>query len=294
MLRADTLAPAALAPAQGHRTVLVSASLGPYLRAARRRCSASTTCCAPTWSRDGGRVHATALDGGELPRRRRRRARLRALARRARSRRTAELWAYGDSAGDREMLADARLIPCGSTDTTAASPCRRRRDERRDEPGDGPCCARRGPKQWVKNVLVLRRARRGRRARQRRRTLWRTRWSCSSRSAWSSSGTYYWNDILDVDGDRDAPDEAVPPDRQRRDPARHRARSSARCCWSPGSALGVRRRAGRRRRSSPATSSLTTSYSVVLEAHRRRRPRRRRQRASCCARSPVPSRPTCR
>lgn len=102
-MRADTLARLRWHQRRGHRTVLVSASLGPYLRPLGRKLGVDAVIC--TDAGTDGDMYVDRLDGhncraAEKPRR------LRAwLAQHGLG--NAELWAYGDSAGDRELLASA-------------------------------------------------------------------------------------------------------------------------------------------------------------------------------------------
>lgn len=102
-MRSDTLARLRWHQRHGHRTVLVSASLGPYLRPLGRLLGVDDVICTDAKS-DGDR-YADRLEGAncraaEKPRR------LRAWLR-SHHLDDAELWAYGDSRGDREMLAAA-------------------------------------------------------------------------------------------------------------------------------------------------------------------------------------------
>jgi phosphatidylglycerophosphatase C len=102
-LRSDTLARLRWHQQQRHHTVLVSASLGPYLRPLGRMLDVDGVLCT-----EGAVVHGTyqrGLDGNNCrgPEKAVRLARW--LQERGLS--GAELWAYGDSAGDDEMLAMA-------------------------------------------------------------------------------------------------------------------------------------------------------------------------------------------
>ena len=135
--------------------------------------------------------------------------------------------------------------------------------------------ARRGPKQWVKNVLVF---------------------AAPGAAGVLDHGRRCWPHDRHVRrvlprqqrhlllerhprrrGDRLPPDQALPPDRQRRDPDRRRPASSARCCSSSGSAW---RSTGRWQAGAVVAVYvvLTLTYSADLEAHRRDRPHRRRRR----------------
>ncbi len=102
-LRSDTVARLRWHQRHGHRTVLVSASLGPYLRPLGRLLGVDAVIC--TDGRADGDTYADRLDGSncraaEKPRRLRAWMGEHQLA-------DAELWAYGDSRGDRELLAAA-------------------------------------------------------------------------------------------------------------------------------------------------------------------------------------------
>jgi len=102
-LRSDMVARLHWHKAAGHRIVLVSASLGPYLRPLGRRLGVDDVLCAEpqrlgdnfTDGLAGGNCRAAEkvrrLDAWLL----------------ARSLDQATVWAYGDSAGDRELLARA-------------------------------------------------------------------------------------------------------------------------------------------------------------------------------------------
>jgi phosphatidylglycerophosphatase C len=98
-LRPDTLARLRWHQAEGHTTALVSASLGPYLHPLGRLLGVDHVLCTEL-ERDHatgvltGRFVGTNCRGPEKV------ARLEALGARP-----PEVWAYGDSAGDREMLA---------------------------------------------------------------------------------------------------------------------------------------------------------------------------------------------
>jgi phosphatidylglycerophosphatase C len=114
-LRADTMARLRWHQRMGHRIVLVSASLGPYLRPLGRRLGVDGVLCAEPL-RDGDRF-ADGLDGvncraGEKVRRLEQWLADSDLM-------DATVWAYGDSAGDRELLAraDHPLLVKGTTIT---------------------------------------------------------------------------------------------------------------------------------------------------------------------------------
>ena len=102
-LRADTLARLRWHQAAGHRTALVSASLGPYLRPLGHQLGVDAVLCTEPW-RDGDR-YGDGLDGANC--------RAAEKVRRldswldANGLRDAAIWAYGDSRGDRELLARA-------------------------------------------------------------------------------------------------------------------------------------------------------------------------------------------
>ena len=98
-MRPDTLARLRWHQEQGHTTALVSASLGPYLHPLGRLLGVNHVLCTELESDDAngkltGRFLGVNCRGPEKV------ARLVAVAGRPN-----EVWAYGDSAGDREMLA---------------------------------------------------------------------------------------------------------------------------------------------------------------------------------------------
>ena len=102
-LRADMMARLRWHQRAGHRIVLVSASLGPYLRPLGRRLGVDAVLCAEPLR--AGERFADGLEGincraGEKVRR------LDAWLADLRMQ-DATVWAYGDSAGDRELLARA-------------------------------------------------------------------------------------------------------------------------------------------------------------------------------------------
>jgi phosphatidylglycerophosphatase C len=102
-LRADTVARLRWHQRMGHRTVLVSASLSPYLRPLGRRLGVDEVLCAEPL-RDGDHF-ADGLDGAncraaEKVRRLDAWLQLTGLT-------ESTVWAYGDSAGDDELLARA-------------------------------------------------------------------------------------------------------------------------------------------------------------------------------------------
>ncbi len=112
-LRDDTLARLRWHQRMGHRIVLVSASLSPYLRPLGRRLGVDDVLCAEP-RREGDRF-VDGLDGANC-RAAEKVRRLEAWLR-ARDLADATVWAYGDSAGDRELLAraDHPLLVSGVT-----------------------------------------------------------------------------------------------------------------------------------------------------------------------------------
>lgn len=116
-MRADTMARLRWHQRMGHRIVLVSASLSPYLRPLGRRLDVDDVLCAEPL-RDGDRF-ADGLDGGNC----RAAEKVRRLDAwlKAAGLDDATVWAYGDSAGDRELLAraDHPLLVKGTTVTAA-------------------------------------------------------------------------------------------------------------------------------------------------------------------------------
>jgi len=102
-LRTDTLARLQWHQAAGHRTALVSASLGPYLRPLGQQLGVDAVLCTEPLL-DGDR-YGDGLDGANC--------RAAEKVRRldawldANGLRDAAIWAYGDSRGDRELLARA-------------------------------------------------------------------------------------------------------------------------------------------------------------------------------------------
>lgn len=102
-LRSDTVERLRWHQRAGHRIVLVSASLGPYLRPLGRRLGVDDVLCAEP--RREGDHFADGLDGANC----RRAEKVRRLDAWLKARRleNATVWAYGDSDGDRELLARA-------------------------------------------------------------------------------------------------------------------------------------------------------------------------------------------
>ena len=102
-MRPDTLSRLRWHQAAGHRTALVSASLGPYLRPLGQQLGVDAVLCAEPL-REGDR-YGDGLDGANC--------RAAEKVRRldawldANELRDAAIWAYGDSRGDRELLARA-------------------------------------------------------------------------------------------------------------------------------------------------------------------------------------------
>ena len=78
----------------------------------------------------------------------------------------------------------------------------------------------------------------------------------------ASAGTYYWNDILDLEADRAHPTKSRRPIAAGAIPLGARPRSSARRCSSPASALGVRCPTGRPASSCSCYVALTLTYSM--------------------------------
>ncbi len=103
MLRDDVLGRLRWHQSMGHRTVIVSASLRSYLAPLGEALGLDAVLCTDVVAVDGR--YTAELDGGNC----------RAAEKRARLRQwiatqhidVAEVWAYGDSRGDREMLDDA-------------------------------------------------------------------------------------------------------------------------------------------------------------------------------------------
>ena len=116
-LRPDTVARLRWHQRMGHRIVLVSASLGPYLRPLGRRLEVDEVLCTEPLS--AGDRFADGLDGGNC-RAAEKVRRLDAWLKTA-GLDDATVWAYGDSAGDRELLAraDHPLLVKGATVTAA-------------------------------------------------------------------------------------------------------------------------------------------------------------------------------
>jgi phosphatidylglycerophosphatase C len=105
-LRDDTVARLRWHQSQGHDVVLVSASFGAYLRPLGDRLGADAVVCTELAVDDDGMLTGDLLGlncrGPEKVRRLHE-----WLDARHRGRANVELWAYGDSPGDRELLADA-------------------------------------------------------------------------------------------------------------------------------------------------------------------------------------------
>ena len=104
-LRADTLGRLEWHQQQGHRVVLVSASLGPYLHPLGAMLGLDAVLCTEVVVGDNGRYTGELL--GQNCRGPEKVRRLCGWLR-EQNLEGAELWAYGDSAGDRELLAAAR------------------------------------------------------------------------------------------------------------------------------------------------------------------------------------------
>lgn len=107
LLRPDTLARLRWHQSQGHTTVLVSASLEPYLGPLARSLGVDHVVCTSVGaaSADGGDRYGHLLDGGNC-RAAVKASRLRALLERE-GLAGATVWAYGDSRGDEQLLAMA-------------------------------------------------------------------------------------------------------------------------------------------------------------------------------------------
>ncbi len=117
-LRGDTLARLEWHRAEGHRVVLVSASLGSYLVPLGEHLGVDAVLCTDVEVGAGGRL--TGRLAGANCRGPEKVARLQTwFAESGLERPTVELWAYGDSAGDRELLAaaDRPLLVAGVTVT---------------------------------------------------------------------------------------------------------------------------------------------------------------------------------
>jgi len=114
-LRPDTIERLRWHQRAGHRIVLVSASLGPYLRPLGRRLGVDDVLCAEPLK--AGDEFGDGLDGANC----RAAEKVRRLDAWLQARRMedATVWAYGDSAGDRELLAraDHPLLVKGTTIT---------------------------------------------------------------------------------------------------------------------------------------------------------------------------------
>ncbi|CAB4364717.1 MAG: HAD-IB family hydrolase [Actinobacteria bacterium] len=112
-LRADTVERLRWHQRAGHRIVLVSASLGPYLRPLGRRLGVDDVLCAEPLT--AGDEFGDGLQGANC----RRAEKVRRLDAWLKARRIedATVWAYGDSDGDRELLAraDHPLLVKGTT-----------------------------------------------------------------------------------------------------------------------------------------------------------------------------------
>ncbi|MFM7252856.1 MAG: HAD-IB family hydrolase [Ilumatobacteraceae bacterium] len=103
-LRSDTVARLRWHQQSGHLVVLVSASLGQYLRPLGRRLGVDGVLCTEPGTTGDGEF-ADGLDGGNCRAAEKVRRLESWLADRGIT--AASLWAYGDSSGDRELLARA-------------------------------------------------------------------------------------------------------------------------------------------------------------------------------------------
>ncbi len=117
-LRTDMVARLRWHQRAGHRIVLVSASLGPYLRPLGRRLGVDDVLCAEPQSL--GDNFTNSLAGGNC----RAAEKVRRLDAWLLDRRLeqATVWAYGDSAGDRELLARADHSLLVTRDLVSAVP----------------------------------------------------------------------------------------------------------------------------------------------------------------------------
>ena len=168
----------------------------------------------------------------------------------------ADLWAYGDCAGDRELLAWRRHPVRGATDVDRAVP---RRAGAPDDPRDPLLWREARPQQWVKNVLVFA-APGAAGVLDDWHYLWRTIVDRSSRSA--SRRAARTTGTTSSTSSRPRPsEEALPPDRSRCASRSASPRSSARCCCSAASRPGFSRCAGSAPRRRRATSCSPRSYT---------------------------------
>ena len=166
----------------------------------------------------------------------------------------AEVWAYGDSAGDRELLARADHAVWVNGETISEVARGGRWMTSSPVPAGTPEAVGQEP-------AGVRRARRRRRARPGR-TLWPA-FVIFVAFCLASSGTYFWNDLLDVEHDRNHPTKQHRPIASGAIPSASPA-SSARSCSSPASAWR-RPRAGRPAVVVAGYVVLTSMYSVVLK-----------------------------
>ena len=126
-LRDDVLARLRWHQARGHATVVVSASLGCYLRPVGRALGLDGVLCSEVAVGTDGRLTGTLL--GVNVRRAEKAHRLDAWIAEHRGRVAPAVWAYGDSTGDAELLARAdhpvrvgraRLDPISVGDSSTA------------------------------------------------------------------------------------------------------------------------------------------------------------------------------
>ena len=273
-IRPDTLARMRWHHDAGHDVVFVSASFGTYLRPLAETASASSpTCCPPSWP-STMTAAARAASSAPTAAGRRRCAACTPGWTSTRRAEAVEVWAYGDSPGDRELLADADRAVWVGDDVAGAAEA-------------GTVTTWHGllrtarPKQWVKNVLVF--AAPGAAGvlddwPQLGRTMLVFVAFCIA-----ASGTYFWNDLFDLEADRLHPTKRFRPIAAgvigvgRPHARRHRSARSwpsssppGQGTWKTVAVVGRVRRAD-------------DPLQRVAQARRRARPRRRRLRVRAAA-----------